>query len=109
MVIQSWIIAGLVAGWLVGMMLGRGYGIAGDIILGIIGGLVGGSLASILFVVSGEVNQANVIAAIITFICAEMLFTLKRVMARQVGYPLNPVEQRPTKSVTLGRSARLYD
>ena len=103
MVIQSWIIAGLVAGWLVGMMLGRGYGIVGNIILGIIGGLVGGSLASILFVVSGEANQANVIAAIITFTCAEMLFTVKRVVARQVSHPFNPAELRLAKSV------RLYD
>ena len=103
MVIQSWIMVGLVVGWLMGMMLGRSYGVAGDIILGIIGGLVGGSLASILFVVSGAANQANVIAAIITFTCAEILFTIKRAVVRQVGHPFNPAELRPAKSV------RLYD
>jgi hypothetical protein len=44
--------------------------------------LVGGSLASILFVVSGAVNGANAIAAIIAFTCAAILLTMKRVVAR---------------------------
>ena len=85
MVIQSWIIVGLIAGCLVGMMIGKGYGIVGDLLLGIIGGLVGGCLASILFVVSGEVNGVNVFAAIIAFTAAATLLGIKRLIARPGG------------------------
>jgi uncharacterized membrane protein YeaQ/YmgE (transglycosylase-associated protein family) len=82
MVIQTWIIVGLIVGGLVGMMISRNDGVVANIILGIISGLVGGSVASILFVVSGAVNQANGIFAIIAFAFAAILLTVKRVVIR---------------------------
>jgi uncharacterized membrane protein YeaQ/YmgE (transglycosylase-associated protein family) len=80
MVMLFWIIAGLTAGWLVGMMLGTAYGIADDSILGVIGGLVGGLLAAILFVVSGTMDHANLIFALIAFTSAVILLVVKRVV-----------------------------
>lgn len=82
MAIQTWIIAGLIVGGLVGMIIGRDDGVVASIILGIVSGLAGGSLAAILFVVSGAVNQANGIFAIIAFALAAILLVVKRVVIR---------------------------
>ena len=48
----------------------------------IMAGLVVGCLASILFVVLGEVNGVNAIAAIIAFTLALILIAAKRVLVR---------------------------
>ncbi|MBI5031938.1 MAG: hypothetical protein HZB51_15515 [Chloroflexi bacterium] len=47
----------------------------------IIAGLVIGCLALILFVVLGEVNSVNTIAAIVAFTLATILLAVKRVLS----------------------------
>lgn len=48
----------------------------------IIAGLIVGSLAAILLVVAGALNEGDAIAAVIAFTCAAILLVAKRWIAR---------------------------